>query len=108
MVGRDFTEMGKDESGNSINRVHRRKFLPSELLVCGECGGRSTVVGKGHYGCATRRAKDTCDNDWTITRPRIEVRVVLGGISLSVILEVEVFHYTDFPEGTRQVLCGGP
>jgi DNA invertase Pin-like site-specific DNA recombinase len=72
-------EMGKDGAGNALNQAHRRKFLLSELLVCGECGGRYTVVGKDRYGCATRRAKGTCSNDKTITRQRIEARV-LGGL----------------------------
>jgi len=72
-------EMGKDGSGNSLNQVRRRKFLLSELLVCGQCGGRYTVVGKDRYGCATRRAKGTCSNDRTITRQKIEARV-LGGL----------------------------
>src|SRR6266404_2104218 len=72
-------EMGKNESGNGLNRIHRRKFLLSELLVCGQCGRRYTVVGKDRYGCATRRAKGTCDNLHTITRQRIETRV-LGGL----------------------------
>jgi DNA invertase Pin-like site-specific DNA recombinase len=72
-------EMGKDEPNNALNRLHRRKFLLSELLVCGQCGGRYTVVGKDRYGCATRRAKGTCNNDKSITRQRIETRV-LGGL----------------------------
>src|SRR5215472_10777142 len=71
-------EMGKDEAGNALNRLHRRKFLLSELLVCGLCGGRYTVVGKDRYGCATRRAKGTCSNDKTIIRQRIETRVLSG------------------------------
>ena len=53
-------EVGKDDAGNALNRAHRRKFLLSELLVCGECGGRYTVVGRDRYSCATRRAKGTC------------------------------------------------
>jgi DNA invertase Pin-like site-specific DNA recombinase len=72
-------EMGKSDEGNGLNRLHRRKFLLSELLVCGQCGGRYTVVGKDRYGCATRRAKGTCSNDRTITRQHIEARV-LGGL----------------------------
>jgi hypothetical protein len=72
-------EMGKDEPGNTLNRAHRRKFLLSELLVCGQCGGGYTIIGKDRYGCATRRAKGTCSNDKTITRQRIESRV-LGGL----------------------------
>jgi site-specific DNA recombinase len=72
-------EMGKDRSGNVLNHAHRRKFLLSELLVCGVCGGGYTITGKDRYGCATRRAKGTCGNDKTITRQRIESRV-LGGL----------------------------
>jgi site-specific DNA recombinase len=72
-------EMGKSDEGNGLNQLHRRKFLLSELLVCGQCGGHYTVVGKDRYGCATRRAKGTCSNDRTITRQRIEARV-LGGL----------------------------
>jgi len=49
-------EIGKNESGNALNRVHRRRFLLSELLVCRQRAGRYTVVGKDRYGCATRRA----------------------------------------------------
>src|SRR5262249_5536719 len=76
------TEMGKDEAGNALNRAHRRKFLLSELLVCGECGGGYTIMGKDRYGCATRRAKGTCGNAKTITRQKIESRV-LGGLKTS-------------------------
>ena len=72
-------EMGKDEPGNALNRAHRRKFLLSELLVCGHCGGRYTVVGKDRYGCATWRARAPAATTWTITRQRIEARV-LGGL----------------------------
>jgi hypothetical protein len=73
------TEMGKDTPGNALNGAHRRKFLLSELLVCGECGGGYTIIGKDRYGCATRRAKGTCNNAKTITRQKIEARV-LGGL----------------------------
>jgi site-specific DNA recombinase len=72
-------EMGKDVDGNALNRAHRRQFLLSGLLVCGECGGSYTIVGKDRYGCATRRSKGTCSNGATITRQAIEERV-LGGL----------------------------
>jgi hypothetical protein len=39
-------EMGKDEPGNTLNRAHRRKFLLSELLVCGHCGGGYTIMAR--------------------------------------------------------------
>ena len=72
-------EIGRDRHGNALNRAHRRKFLLSELLVCGECGGGYTIIGQDRYGCATRRSKGTCGNRQTITRQAIEARV-LGGL----------------------------
>ena len=71
--------IGRDADGNALNRAHRRKFLLSELLICGSCGGGYTIIGKYRYGCATRRAKGTCSNAQTITRQAIEARV-LGGL----------------------------
>jgi len=71
-------EIRRDDSGNALNRAHRRKFLLSGLLKCGRCGGGYTIVGKDRYGCATRRSKGTCDNTSTVTRPEIEARVFAG------------------------------
>jgi site-specific DNA recombinase len=65
-------------SGAALNENHRSRFLPSGLLRCGCCGGCYTVIGKDHYGCATRRQKGTCDNGRTITRQQIESRVLEG------------------------------
>jgi len=72
-------EIGRDHQGNALNRAHRRKFLLSELLTCGHCGGGYTIIGQDRYGCATRRSKGTCGNSQTITRQAIEARV-LGGL----------------------------
>ena len=66
-------------AGNALNRAHRREFLLSGVLVCGCCGGGYTIIGKDRYGCAARRSKGTCDNAVTITRQRLEARV-LGGL----------------------------
>jgi len=71
-------EIGRDDSGNALNRVHRRRFLLSGLLKCGHCGGGFTIVAQDRYGCATRRSKGICDNHATITRQEIEARVFAG------------------------------
>jgi site-specific DNA recombinase len=71
-------EIQRDDSGNALNRVHRRKFLLSGLLKCGRCGGGYTIVAQERYGCATRRSKGTCDNAATVTRQEIEARVLAG------------------------------
>ncbi len=69
-------EMGRDESGNALNRAHRRRFLLSGLLVCGCCGAGYTIMAKDRYGCAGRRSKGTCANDRTISRQEIEARIL--------------------------------
>jgi DNA invertase Pin-like site-specific DNA recombinase len=71
-------EIGRDDEGNALNRVHRRRFLLSGLLVCRSCGGGYTIMSKDRYGCATRRSKGTCDNSQTIKRQEIEARVLAG------------------------------
>jgi site-specific DNA recombinase len=70
------TEIGRDGTGNALNRSHRREFLLSGLLVCGCCGGGYTIVAQDRYGCATRRSKGTCANAKTIRRQSIEARVL--------------------------------
>jgi len=70
------TEIGRDTTGNALNRSHRRKFLLSGLLTCGCCGGGYTIIGQDRYGCATRRSKGTCSNGKTILRQNIEARVL--------------------------------
>ncbi len=69
----------RDTAGNALNQSHRPQFLLSGLLTCGCCGGGYTITGKDRYGCATRRGKGTCDNGHTITRQKIEARI-LGGL----------------------------
>ena len=69
-------QMGRDEGGNALNRAHRRQFLLSGLLRCGVCGGAMTIMAKDRYGCATHRRKGTCANGATISRQRIEARVL--------------------------------
>ena len=71
-------EIGRNEAGNALNRVHRRQFLFSGLLECGICGGGYTIIGKDRYGCATHRAKGTCLNNRTVRRQVIEARVLDG------------------------------
>jgi Skp family chaperone for outer membrane proteins len=71
-------EIRRDDSGNALNRAHRRKFLLSGLLKCGCCGGDFTILAQDRYGCATRRSKGTCNNNATVNRQEIEARVLDG------------------------------
>jgi DNA invertase Pin-like site-specific DNA recombinase len=71
-------EIGRDEAGNPLNRVHRRQFLFSGLLTCGVCGAGYTIVGRDRYGCAGRKSAGTCSNERTIRRQEIEARVLAG------------------------------
>lgn len=63
---------------NKLNGMQRRRFLLSGLLTCGCCGGGYTIIGRDRYGCATRVGRGTCDNSRTISRQRIEARVLAG------------------------------
>jgi site-specific DNA recombinase len=47
-------------------------------LRCGCCHGPYAITGRDRYACATRRQKGTCDNIRTITRQKIEMRVLDG------------------------------
>jgi site-specific DNA recombinase len=71
-------EIDRDRSGNALNRVHRRQYLLSGLLVCGTCGGGYTIVGRDRYGCAAHRSKGTCTNALLIGRQELEDRVLSG------------------------------
>src|SRR5579875_3163948 len=71
--------IGRDASGAALNHSHRRRFLLSGLLTCGSCGGGYTIMARDRYGCAAHRQKGTCDNSSTITRERIEARI-MGGL----------------------------
>ena len=71
-------EIGRDESGNPLNRAHRQTYLLSGLLYCGVCGGRYAIAGRDRYGCSNHRARGDCTNSTTIRRDDIERRVLSG------------------------------
>jgi hypothetical protein len=69
--------MARDaETGQPLNRAHRRRFLLSGLLHCDHCGGYYAIMAKDRYGCSTRKNRGTCGNAVTITRQAIEKRVL--------------------------------
>jgi site-specific DNA recombinase len=63
-----------------ISRYHHPLWTKVASTIFVAIGvGAYTIMGKDRYGCATRRAKGTCGNAKTITRQKIESRV-LGGL----------------------------
>ena len=94
--------MARDDSGNALNHIHRRRFLLSGLLTCGLCGGLYSIIGKDRYGCSTRRSKGTCNNTRTIKRQAIEARV-LDGLKAPLVAPelVELFVSTFHTEFNR-------
>jgi DNA invertase Pin-like site-specific DNA recombinase len=86
------TEMGKDSTGNPLNRAHRRKFLLSGLMRCGCCGAPYAMLAQDRFGCSTRRSKGTCDNSVTINRQRIETRV-LAALQNAMLTPELVAHF---------------
>ncbi|WP_201285447.1 recombinase zinc beta ribbon domain-containing protein [Chelativorans xinjiangense] len=64
-----------------MKRVHlanRPVALLSGLMTCGCCGGRYGIITTDRYGCLNHHRRGTCDNNRTITRDKIEARVLVG------------------------------
>ncbi|WP_375692127.1 recombinase family protein [Pseudooceanicola sp. LIPI14-2-Ac024] len=61
-----------------LNESHRARYLLNGIVKCGCCGGGFTITGKERYGCYTRktRGKQECGNSRTITRDKLEDRVL--------------------------------
>lgn len=62
-------------------KLHEKKrpvSLLSGLLTCGCCGGKYGLIMRDRYGCLNHHRRGTCDNNRTITRDRIEERVLSG------------------------------
>jgi site-specific DNA recombinase len=69
--------MARDaETGQALNRAHRKQYVLSGLLRCGCCHGTYAIMGRDRYGCSTRKNTAGCANDVTITRQAIETRVL--------------------------------
>ena len=105
------TTMARDAAGNALNRTHRRTFLLSGLLTCGCCGGGYTIIAQDRYGCATRRGRGTCDNAATISRQRIEARV-LGALKTHLLTPARVEEYIQafaeaWPSWSVRLVPGG-
>jgi len=61
-----------------LNATHRPRSLLSGLLICGCCGGPYALRGQGRYACSNHVMSGTCANSRTITRAKIEARVLAG------------------------------
>ncbi len=71
-------EMPRDETGNPLNRVHRKTHVLSGLIRCGQCGGPMAITAKGRYGCSSYRSSRACTNGRTVPRVEVEERVLSG------------------------------
>lgn len=69
---------GIHAANNPLNRTHRPKSLLSGLLRCGCCDGPYTLRGQGRFACSNHLDTNTCSNGRTITRAKIEQRVLDG------------------------------
>ena len=64
-----------------MKRLHlasRPISLLSGLLTCGHCGGKYGIVTTDRFGCLNQHRRGTCDNNRTITRDKIEARILSG------------------------------
>ncbi|WP_244508321.1 recombinase zinc beta ribbon domain-containing protein [Mesorhizobium sp. LCM 4577] len=58
--------------------MRRPVSLLSGLLTCGCCGGRYGLFTRERYACLNHLRRGICDNGRTITREKIEQRVLAG------------------------------
>ncbi|WP_200883986.1 zinc ribbon domain-containing protein [Rhizobium sp. YS-1r] len=64
-----------------MKRVHLANgpvHLLSGLLTCGCCGGKVGIITPNRYACLNHHRRGTCDNGRSITRDKIEARVLTG------------------------------
>lgn len=61
-----------------LHLANRPVSLLSGLLTCGCCGGKIGILTPNRYGCLNHHRRGTCDNNRTITREKIEARVLTG------------------------------
>ncbi|WP_292415327.1 recombinase family protein [Mesorhizobium sp.] len=61
-----------------LHTLKRPVTLLSGLLICGCCGGRYGLFTRERYACLNHQRRGTCNNSRTITREKIEQRVLSG------------------------------
>ncbi|RWL93623.1 MAG: recombinase family protein [Mesorhizobium sp.] len=61
-----------------LHTMKRPVTLLSGLLICGYCGGRYGLFTRDRYACLNHQRRGICDNGRTITREKIEQRVLAG------------------------------
>ncbi|MDF3809961.1 MULTISPECIES: recombinase family protein [Rhodopseudomonas] len=61
-----------------LHLASRPVSLLSGLLTCGGCGGKYGIITPGRYACLNHHRRGTCGNNRTITREKIEARVLTG------------------------------
>jgi DNA invertase Pin-like site-specific DNA recombinase len=61
-----------------LHLANRPTAFLSGLLVCGRCRGKFGIITPGRYACLNHHRRGTCDNGRSITRDKIEARVLSG------------------------------
>lgn len=63
---------------NKLNRTRRPRSLLSGLVYCGCCGGSYTLRGQGRFACSNHIDTRSCSNGHSISREKLEARVLDG------------------------------
>ena len=61
-----------------LHLANRPASLLAGLLVCGCCGGKVGIIVPERLGCLNHHRRGTCNNNRTILREKLEVRVLDG------------------------------
>ncbi len=69
------TQMARTEDGHALNRSHRKRYILSGLIMCGQCGATYAIRNSTYYGCSTNRSHGTCTNSQLVNRRQLEASV---------------------------------
>ena len=61
-----------------FNQARRPKYLFSGLTKCAECGGGYVMYWRDRLACFGARSRGTCTNRLTISRQKVEERVLIA------------------------------
>ena len=68
----------QEAHANRLNGLHRPKGLLSGLIRCGVCGGPYSIRGQDRYACSAHVSNGSCTNGRSISRTKLEERVLAG------------------------------
>jgi hypothetical protein len=75
---REMRRVSSSGDPKRFNQARRPKYLFSGLTKCAECGGGYVMYWRDRLACFGARSRGTCTNRLTISRQKVEERVLVA------------------------------